>query len=81
MAKVIFTPNKVDIFNNGRELLLVIERDKEQELVLCCGTYLPDNFYVDDQQLQQELDHGYARVIGWGDLDECYKEARELQGM
>ena len=66
---------------NGREILLAIERDKEQEIVLYCGAYLPNNFYIDDKQLRYELERGYARVIGWGDLDECYKEARELQGM
>lgn len=81
MANVIFIPTKVDMPNDDRVLLLAIEFDKEQTVGLYRGCYSGGMFYVDDKWTQYDLDHGYARVIGWGDVDECYKEARQLQSL
>lgn len=83
MANVIFIPTSKTVPKEDAsvELLLVVERDKEQELMVCCGWYYDGVFRTNDVFVQDELNRGYARVIGWGDLDECYKEARELRGM
>ena len=82
MANVIFIPTKVDMpSDEHKSLLLAIELDKEQELVLCRGCYSSGVFYTENRWIEYDLEHGFANVIGWADLDECYKEARELQGM
>lgn len=85
MANVIFMPTKVGMPNDdsNRVLLLAIEIEigNEQMLGLYRGCYSGGMFYVDDNWTQYDLNHGHARVIGWGDLAECYKEARELQSL
>ena len=72
---------KVTVGANSK-LLLAIEFDKEQELILRTGWYNGYGFfYVDNDWIQDDLDHGYARVIGWAKLDDLDIEARNLQSL
>lgn len=83
MAEIKFTPTKVDMpkEDSSVELLLAIEFNKGQAIMICCGWYYFGSFRTNDPFIQDDLNRGYARVIGWTTLDDLYKEARELQGM
>lgn len=84
MAEIKFTPTKVDTpkEDSRADLLLAIEFDKEQAIMVCCGWYAGYGiFFVDNEHTQDDLDCGYARVIGWTTLDDLYKEARQLQSL
>ena len=65
------------------KLLLAIEFNKEQAISILTGWYSgwPNIFYVDNEWIQDDLDHGYARVIGWAKLDDLDIEARKLQSL
>ncbi len=83
MAEIKFTPTKVDTpkDDSSVNLLLAIEFDKEQTIMICCGWYCCHLFCTNNVFIQDDLNRGYARVIGWATLDDLYKEARELQSL